>query len=109
MKAQGKKMQTRINVAVIFGGRSGEHEVSLNSARSVLAVLDRSKYQVTEIGITHEGVWLTGKDVLQAFLSGNLGGLQPAALLPIPGENWLYTIQDGKILTKLTGFAWYFR
>jgi D-alanine-D-alanine ligase len=102
MKAQGKKMQTRINVAVIFGGRSGEHEVSLNSARSVLAVLDRSKYQVTEIGITHEGVWLTGKDVLQAFLSGNLSALQPAALLPIPGENWLYTIQDGKILTKLT-------
>jgi D-alanine-D-alanine ligase len=102
MKAQGKKMQTRINVVVIFGGRSGEHEVSLNSARSVLAVLDRSKYQVTEIGITHEGVWLTGKDVLQAFLSGNLSALQPAALLPIPGENWLYTIQDGKILTKLT-------
>jgi D-alanine-D-alanine ligase len=102
MKTKGNQMQTRINVAVIFGGRSGEHEVSLNSARSVLAVLDRSKYQVTEIGITHEGVWLTGKDVLQAFLSGNLSALQPAALLPIPGENWLYTIQDGKILTKLT-------
>ena len=47
----------KLTVAVLFGGRSGEHEVSLMSARSVLSVLDRSRYNVVEIGITHQGTW----------------------------------------------------
>jgi D-alanine-D-alanine ligase len=50
--------RARVRVGVLFGGRSGEHEVSLASARSVLAALDRSKYDVLPIGITSEGVWL---------------------------------------------------
>jgi len=48
----------KIRVGVIFGGRSGEHEVSLRSAESVLKALDRNKYEVVPIGITHEGRWL---------------------------------------------------
>ncbi len=44
-----------IVVGVIFGGRSGEHEVSLMSARSVLGALDPQKYEIVQIGITHEG------------------------------------------------------
>ena len=55
----------KLHVAVLFGGRSGEHEVSLMSARSVLSVLDPAKYEVTQIGITHEGKWLTGEDVMR--------------------------------------------
>jgi D-alanine-D-alanine ligase len=54
----------RIRVGVIFGGRSGEHEVSLRSAESVLKALDRSKYDVIPIAITHEGRWLSSKDAL---------------------------------------------
>lgn len=47
----------RLKVGVLFGGRSGEHEVSLASARSVLDALDRSKYEVIPIGITSDGEW----------------------------------------------------
>ena len=50
-------MDRPISLGVIFGGRSGEHEVSLMSARSILAVLDTRKYAVTQIGITPSGAW----------------------------------------------------
>ena len=49
----------KIRVGVLFGGRSGEHEVSLLSAASVLNAIDRSKYEVVPIGITKEGRWVT--------------------------------------------------
>ena len=50
----------KLRVGVLFGGRSGEHEVSLRSARSILAAIDRKKYDVVELGITKEGRWLQG-------------------------------------------------
>ncbi|MDE1163589.1 MAG: D-alanine--D-alanine ligase [Acidobacteriaceae bacterium] len=50
----------KLRVGVLFGGRSGEHEVSLRSARSILAAMDRKKYDVVEMGITKEGRWLQG-------------------------------------------------
>jgi D-alanine-D-alanine ligase len=62
----------RLRVGVIFGGRSGEHEISLLSATSVLNVLDPSRYVVTQIGITREGAWVTGNDVISAFESAHL-------------------------------------
>ncbi|HET6596656.1 MAG TPA: D-alanine--D-alanine ligase family protein [Anaerolineales bacterium] len=77
----------KLHVAVIFGGRSGEHEVSLMSARSVLSVLDPAKYEVTQIGITHEGKWLTGENVLGAFESGKRDGLVPFTLSPDPSDD----------------------
>lgn len=49
----------KINVGVIFGGRSGEHEVSVRSARAVIEAIDRKKYEVTPICITKEGRWLS--------------------------------------------------
>ena len=67
----------KLHLAVIFGGRSGEHEVSLMSARSVLSVLDPAKYEVTQIGITHAGKWLTGEDVIGNFEDEKLTGLEP--------------------------------
>jgi D-alanine-D-alanine ligase len=76
----------KLHVAVLFGGRSGEHEVSLMSARSVLSVLDTAKYEVTQIGITHEGKWLTGEDVLGKFENGKLSGLQPFVFSPDPSN-----------------------
>ena len=72
----------KLHVAVIFGGRSGEHEVSLMSAHSVLSVLDPAKYEVTQIGITHDGAWLTGDDVIGKFERNKLDGLQPFILSP---------------------------
>src|SRR5512134_588958 len=76
----------KLHVAVLFGGRSGEHEVSLMSARSVLSVLDPAKYEVTQIGITHEGKWLTGEDVLGRFENGKLSGLEHFVLSPDPSD-----------------------
>ena len=92
-------MVEKMNIGVIFGGRSGEHEVSLMSARSVLSVLDTAKYNIFEIGITHEGTWLTGKNVLAAFESSSLKDLQSAVLLPEPQQKaMLYTCAaDGKL------------
>jgi D-alanine-D-alanine ligase len=79
-------MDKKLHLAVIFGGRSGEHEVSLMSARSVLSVLDPARYEVTEIGITHEGTWLTGEDVLGKFERGRLEGLKSFVITPDPTE-----------------------
>ena len=53
-------MKKKIRLGILFGGRSGEHEVSLTSAASVLAALDPEKYDVVPIGITREGRWLAG-------------------------------------------------
>jgi len=52
----------KLRVGVIYGGRSGEHEVSVASAASVMQALDPQKYEVVPIGITHEGQWLAGAD-----------------------------------------------
>ena len=50
----------RLRIGVIFGGRSGEHEVSLISAASVISALDPEKYEAVPIGITKDGRWLAG-------------------------------------------------
>ena len=50
----------RLRVGVLFGGRSGEHEVSLASAASVIRALDPEKYEVVPIGISKDGRWLVG-------------------------------------------------
>ena len=55
----------KIRIAVVFGGRSGEHEVSLRSAEAVLKALDPEKYDVVPIAITHEGRWLTSNAARQ--------------------------------------------
>lgn len=52
----------KLRIGLVFGGRSGEHEVSLASARSVMENLDREKYDVVPIGITKEGSWLLGTE-----------------------------------------------
>src|SRR6476469_10439357 len=52
----------KLRVGILFGGRSGEHEVSLLSAASVLNAIDKNKYEVVTIGITKEGRWLTAGD-----------------------------------------------
>src|ERR1700684_867271 len=51
----------KIRVGILFGGRSGEHEVSLLSAASVLNAIDKTKYDVVPIGITKDGRWLTAE------------------------------------------------
>jgi D-alanine-D-alanine ligase len=64
-------MEKKLRVGVLFGGRSGEHEVSLQSAASILEAIDREKFDVAPIGITKEGRWLAASDALD-LLEGNL-------------------------------------
>jgi D-alanine-D-alanine ligase len=51
----------KVRVGILFGGRSGEHEVSLLSAASILNAIDKTKYEVVPIGITKDGRWLTAE------------------------------------------------
>jgi D-alanine-D-alanine ligase len=55
-------MMKKLRVGILFGGRSGEHEVSLLSAASVLKAIDKNKFDVLPIGITKEGRWLTSSE-----------------------------------------------
>jgi D-alanine-D-alanine ligase len=57
----------RLRVGVVFGGRNSEHEVSLKSARAVMAALDKTKYEIVPIGIDKHGRWLAGGDPLYAL------------------------------------------
>ncbi|GAP14272.1 D-alanine-D-alanine ligase [Longilinea arvoryzae] len=91
-------MNNKIRIGILFGGRSGEHEVSLMSARSVLRALDPDRYEIYPIGITHAGQWLAGEDALDAFEKGKTGHLTPVTLLPQAGQTTLYAIQ-GQSLT----------
>ncbi|HWS23783.1 MAG TPA: D-alanine--D-alanine ligase family protein [Anaerolineales bacterium] len=89
-------MSGKLIVAVLFGGRSGEHEVSLMSARSVLSVLDRDQYEVVQIGISHSGAWMTGQDVIGAFENNSTKGLTEVSLLPDPTRPGLLLHTSGE-------------
>lgn len=92
-------MAERIKVGVIFGGRSGEHEVSLMSAASVMKALDPEHYEVVPIGITQEGRWLAGPGAYAALGSEApalpaLGGdASRASILPEPGSRALVALE----------------
>lgn len=88
------KKESKLRVGVIFGGRSGEHEVSLMSARSVLEALDPEKYDVVEIGITQDGEWLTGLNVLELMEKKDTDDLFPAAILPDTNHCGLFRIRQ---------------
>ena len=74
-----------LSLAVIFGGRSAEHEVSLVSARSLIDALDPRRFKVIPVGITGDGRWVMPAD-LDAALRDGLAGVacEPVALLPDP-------------------------
>jgi D-alanine-D-alanine ligase len=84
----------KLKLAVLFGGRSGEHEVSLMSARSVLSVLNPDRYEVTQVGITKDGRWHTGPDAISALENGKTDGLEHVILSPDPSEQGLYVLRD---------------
>jgi D-alanine-D-alanine ligase len=65
-----KTMAKKLRVGLLFGGRSGEHEVSLLSAASILKAIDRKAFDVVPIGITKEGRWLSSGDA-HKLLDGN--------------------------------------
>src|ERR1700723_4097616 len=112
----------KLRVGILFGGRSGEHEVSLLSAASVLHAIDQDKYEVVPIGITKDGRWLTAGDA-ENLLEGKLAvesrhlragdpeATQPAAVLargesvvvppePVHRQSGLVPFQTDAALTR---------
>jgi D-alanine-D-alanine ligase len=82
-----------LNVALIFGGKSGEHEVSLRSAASVLKALDPEKYHVVPIGITKQGQWKTGTRLLESGFQNILDHGKPVLLPAEPARHQLLLAQ----------------
>jgi len=91
---EGESVSEKLHLVVLFGGRSGEHEVSLMSARSVLNALDGNRYDVIPVGVTKEGRWLTGPNALEAFVSGDTDDLLPVTILPDPSRRGLWRLDD---------------
>jgi D-alanine-D-alanine ligase len=61
----------KVRVAVLFGGQSGEHDVSLRSAETVMRGLDPERYEVIPVGITRDGQWITGSDPFAALTASS--------------------------------------
>jgi D-alanine-D-alanine ligase len=100
----------KLRVGIVFGGRSGEHEVSLMSARSVAAALDPEKYEVVGIGVTREGAWLLSGDPLTKLLQEAGAELEPGpgrqsvALAPDPSSAALVPLGGSGKLAHSAGF-----
>src|SRR5436305_6774896 len=72
-------MKKKLRIGILFGGRSGEHEVSLLSAASVLDAIDKKKYEVVPIGITKQGRWVTAGHA-ERLLKGKAADSEPRHL-----------------------------
>lgn len=68
------KQEKKLKVGILFGGKSGEHEVSFCSASSIIGAINPEKYEVMPIGITKEGYWLSPEASRQALLTGRVEG-----------------------------------
>jgi len=86
--------QKKLKVAVLFGGRSGEHEVSLVSAASVIGALDKSKYEIIPVGITKEGRWIASFDAMQLLKSGDIPPALKSLMPPDPTHPEIITIGE---------------
>ena len=89
-----KISRNKLKVGVIFGGRSGEHEVSIVSAESVFKALNKNKYKVVPIGITKKGQWIAGVEAVK-FLKKGIKKLPfKSVLAPDPTENGLVKVKE---------------
>ncbi len=90
----------KIRVGIIFGGRSGEHEVSFCSASSIIKAIDKDKYTVVPIGITKEGRWISPQDSELALRSGKIDGKNTVILLNDSSGKALVHIDNHQRLDK---------
>lgn len=104
-------MAKKVRVGVIFGGRSGEHDVSIRSAASVIDAIDRKKYEVVPIAISGDGKWLPPADAFrllpanaQSVLPATIGSgpRNPVAILGDPSQTGLlsYDRSEGALTSQ---------
>ncbi|MDH7490482.1 MAG: D-alanine--D-alanine ligase [Anaerolineae bacterium] len=92
----------KIRVGVILGGRSGEHEVSLVSAQSVMNAMDKDKYEVIPVGITKEGRWIAGGDPVAALKGLPAKDTHHTALLGDPTQRGLVPLDAMQAVERAT-------
>lgn len=90
-------MNDKINVGILFGGKSVEHEVSIQSAKNVYDAINKDKYNVIMIGISKDGRWYLNPTTTEGYVVGNT----PLALIPGTSGTQLFNIEDKKELDKL--------
>jgi len=90
----------KIRAGLIFGGKSGEHEVSFCSASSIIKAIDKDKYTVVPIGITKEGRWISPQDSELALQSGKIEGKSTVILLNDPSGRTLVRIDNNQRFDK---------
>jgi len=90
----------RIRVAVLAGGRSSEHEISLASARSVLEALDPARYETVTVAIGRDGRWQLGPGQSRRAL-GTVSEARPAETLPIPTESVPTTLAEVDVVLPI--------
>lgn len=99
-------MKEKIRVGIIFGGRSGEHEVSMLSAASVIDAIDKNRYEVVPIYISREGKWLPPASSEKALM---LGKAEPettsVAIIGDPTLTGLIEVREGSIPTAAHSFG----
>jgi len=96
----------KIHVGIIFGGRSGEHEISLRSARAVADAIDRDTYDVTLIGVDRAGHWhLLDEGVFRELTNARLpavsGSGREVMLLPAPARGQLMSLERSAVIARL--------
>ena len=97
-------MDKKINVGILFGGKSVEHEVSVQSAKNVYDAIDKNKYNVVMIGITKDGKWRLNPKVANGVLSisdGNGAPNNPLTLMPEADGKQLVDLEGKKHIEKL--------
>lgn len=95
-------MTDKTRIGLIFGGRSGEHEISLMSARSVCKALDPDRYETVTIGITHDGQWYAGAGALEAFERGDTESLDRALISGDAGLRCIFRWGEGQPMELLS-------
>jgi len=87
---------SKTRVAVVFGGRSGEHEVSVVSAKNIMEAMNKDNYTIIPIGITKDGRWLTGEKAVEQFQNNDYSGLEEVTLNTKSGSKELLNLKvDG--------------
>ncbi|MCD6109715.1 D-alanine--D-alanine ligase [bacterium] len=94
-------MVDKIRVAIVFGGRSGEHEVSIVSAKNIIESIDKKKYDIIPIGITKDGRWFSGDNIIKLFQAGDYSGLSAVSLNSKSGSNELLHLSENESYKKL--------
>jgi len=85
----------KLKVGILFGGKSGEHEVSFCSASSIIEAMDREKYEILPIGITKSGCWLSPRESYLALQTGKIEGKSRIACKSGSDEKQMIVISKG--------------